>query len=214
MNKLTEKAFENSLNGVFTLSDVLIWLGESKNSVRNIVKRAIASGEILHLRRGLYCLSSKYQRTGLSRNMLANLIYGPSYVSMETALAYYGWIPEAVHSVSSVSLNRAKEVETPVGYFDYVQVKQTTLLKGVRREVSTENPAVSFLIASPLKAIADYVASHHVDWLGVEPLEDSLRIDTDELESLTSGDFKELEGLYVSKRARNFLAGLRKELQK
>ena len=122
MNFLTEKVFQLSRTGIFTYSDVLVWLGEGRNSVRGIVKRAIAAGEILHIRRGLYCLAPKYRKQDISRNVIANLIYGPSYVSMEAALAVHGWIPEAVHTVVSVSAGWAKSFETPLGYFDYVQV--------------------------------------------------------------------------------------------
>ena len=212
MNLLTEKAFEFSRTGIFAYSDVLVWLGEGRNSVRGLVKRAIAAGEIIHIRRGLYCLAPKYRRQGISCNVIANLIYGPSYVSMESALSVHGWIPEAVHSVVSVSLGRAKSFETPMGYFDYVQIAQRPLMAAVER--IRDGSFASFLVAKPLKAIADYVAARGMDWRGVEPLEESLRIERDDLSSLTTDDFEELEGVYKSLRARRFLAGLRKELGK
>ena len=212
MNSLTEKAFELSQTGIFTYSDVLVWLGEGRNSVRGLVKRAIAAEEIIHIRRGLYCLAPKYCRYGICRDVIANLIYGPSYVSMETALAIHGWIPEAVHSVMSVSSGRAKSFETPLGYFDYVQVGQRPLLAAVER--IQDGPYTYFLVAKPLKAIADYVAARGMDWRGTEPLEESLRIERDNLDTLTPEDFNELEGVYKSRKARNFLEGLRKELGK
>ncbi len=212
MNFLTEKAFELSRTGIFTYSDVLVCLGEGRNSVRGLVKRAIAAGEILHIRRGLYCLASKYRKQDISRNVIANLIYGPSYVSMEAALAVHGWIPEAVHSVVSVSSGRAKSFETPLGYFDYVQVGQRPLFSAVERV--SDGASASFLVAKPLKAIADYVAARGMDWCGAEPLEESLRIERDNLDALTAEDFNELEGVYKSRKARNFLDGLRKELGK
>lgn len=213
MNLLAEKAFEFSLTGIFSYSDVLVWLGEQRNSVRGLVKRAIGAGEIIHIRRGLYCLSPKYNRYGISRNVLANLVYGPSYISMETALSIHGWIPEAVHSVVSVSLGRAKTFETPVGYFDYVQIAQTPLFAGVER-MEGETSAQAFLVAKPLKAIADYVASHGMDWQDSDPLEESLRIDPESIGGLTTADFDELDGVYKSRRARRFLSGLRRELGK
>lgn len=213
MNLLAEKAFEFSRTGIFSYSDVLVWLGEQRNSVRGLVKRAIGAGEIIHIRRGLYCLSPKYNRYGISRNVLANLVYGPSYISMETALSIHGWIPEAVHSVVSVSLGRAKTFETPVGYFDYVQIAQTPLFAGVER-MEGESSAQAFLVAKPLKALADYVASHGMDWQDSAPLEESLRIDPESIGGLTTADFDELDGVYKSRRARRFLSGLRRELGK
>ena len=212
MNLLTEKAFELSRTGIFTYSDVLVWLGEGRNSVRGLVKRAIASGEIIHIRRGLYCLAPKYRRHSISRNVIANILYGPSYVSMETALAVHGWIPEAVHSVVSVSSGRAKSFETPLGYFDYMQVGQRPLLAAVER--MQDESSACFLVAKPLKAIADYIASRGMDWSGAEPLEESLRIERGNLDSLTSEDFNELDGVYKSRKARNFLDGLKRELGK
>lgn len=213
MKKLTEKAFEFSKTGLFTYVDVLVWLDGSRDSVNGIVKRAILSGEILHMHRGLYCLAGKYNRHILDRNSFANLIYGPSYISMETALSIHGWIPEAVHSVISVSQGRAKTFETPLGVFDYVQVKQRPLYSGVER-METGDKELTFFVAKPLKALADYVASRRLDWTGVAPLEESLRIEAESLDELKSADFDELDGVYKSLRARRFLNGLRKELGK
>jgi len=201
------------MTGVFSYIDVLMWFDGSRNSVNGIVKRAIASGEILHIHRGVYCLAGKYNRHVLDRNVFANLIYGPSYISMETALSIHGWIPEAVHSVISVSRNRAKSFETPLGVFDYMQVKQRPLFSGVER-METGEKALTYFVAKPLKALADYVASHRKDWTGMEPLEESLRIEPESLGDLKSSDFDELEGVYKSRRARRFLEGLRVELGK
>lgn len=211
MNFLTEKAFSLSKTGIFSYSDVLVWLGENRNSVKGLVNRAITANEILHVRRGLYCLAPKYAKFGISRNVLANLIYGPSYLSMESALSVHGWIPEAVHSTISVSSGRAKTFKTPLGFFDYVQIGQHPLFAAVesRRDNAAQPP---YLVAKPLKALADYVVSHGLDWTGAEPLIDSLRIDEDCLAQLGAGDFDELDGVYRSRRARNFLDGLRKEL--
>ena len=214
MNLLAEKAREFAPAGVFAYSDALIWLGGTRNSVRCKVMRAIDAGDILPIRRGLYCLTKRHHPVGVSRNLLANLIYGPSYISMETALTFHGWIPEAVHSVSSISLDRARSFETPFGYFDYVQVRQTPLLAGVERIVDDQPERGSFYMAKPLKALADYVASHGLDWTGAVPLVESLRIDEDNLETLRKRDFDELDGVYKSARARKFLSGLRKELGK
>ena len=213
MNTLTEKAFEQSRTGIFTHTELLVWYGDKRNVIKGLVKRAIASGEVLHIRRGLYCLAGKYNRYGISRNVFANLIYGPSYISMETALAEYGWIPEAVHSVTSVSMRRAKVFETPLGYYDYVQVKQYPLYCGVERRINEAN-GVPFFLAKPLKAIVDYVVSRRLDWTGRKPLEESLRIDPENIDSLMSAEFDELDGLYKSRRARRFLSGLREELGK
>lgn len=83
MNLLVEKAREFARTGVFTYSDALIWLGGTRNSVRCKIMRAAQTGDILLIRRGLYCLSRRHNPAGVSRNLLANLIYGPSYAARE-----------------------------------------------------------------------------------------------------------------------------------
>jgi len=214
MNLLAEKAQEYSRTGVFAYCDALVWLGGTRNSVRCRIMRAIDSGDILPIRRGLYCLAPRANRRAVSRNLLANLIYGPSYISLESALSFHGWIPEAVHSVASVSLGRAKTVETPLGYFDYIQIKQTPLLAGVERIVGTDGAQGSFYMAKPLKALADVVAFRGFDWQGLRPVMECLRVEEDSLGIIESADFEELDGVYKSARARRFLAGLRKDLGK
>ena len=63
------------------------------------------------------------------------------------------------------------------------------------------------------QALADMVASRGLDWSGCRPLIESMRIEPDDLETLTAEDFESLEGAYYSKRARRFLSGLRKDLE-
>ena len=66
-------------------------------------KRLEYDGDIIRLKKGLYVASPLTSRLKLSPFLLANHIYGPSYVSMQTALRYYGLIPEAVYSVQSMT---------------------------------------------------------------------------------------------------------------
>ena len=141
----------------------------------------------------------------------ANLIYGPSYVSLESALSYHGWIPEAVHNCTSVTSGRPRHFDTPHGRFSYVRIKQTPLMAGVLCEQATGG---TFLVATPLKALADIVAARGLDWGDSGPLVSSLRIDSEDIDGLTSEDFDMLDGVYYSRRVRTFLAGLRKELCK
>ena len=70
-----------------------------------------------------------------------------------------------------------------------------------------------FLIADPLKALADYVYTHWCDWAGVDPLLGSLRIDEGDLADLTAESFDRIDGVHRSSRVRCFLNGLRKDLK-
>jgi hypothetical protein len=85
---------------------------------------------------------------------LANKIYGPSYVSFETALAHHGLIPERTETVTSASMgkNKSKLFQTPLGAFSYRSVPSAVFPYGVVRLGDENNP---FLIASPEKALCD-----------------------------------------------------------
>ena len=117
---------------------------------RGKIARMIHSGELIQLRRGLYATS---------RNMnplcFAASIYGPSYISFETALSYHGLIPEAVYEISSGTLNRPKEFETVFGRYRYHAVPEAVYYIGIERVTESGIP---FLIASPTKALCDRIA--------------------------------------------------------
>ena len=212
MNFLAEKAIGHTKTGIFTFGDVLTWLPHAtRAAVYAHVQRALKSGEVIQLRRGLYHLSTSVFPALVSTEMLANLIYGPSYVSLESALSYHGWIPEAVHNCTSVTSGRPRHFDTPHGRFSYVRIKQTPLMAGVLCEQATGG---TFLVATPLKALADIVAARGLDWGDSGPLVSSLRIESEDIDGLTPEDFDMLDGVYYSRRARTFLSGLRKELRK
>ena len=210
MNLLAEKALRLAPMGIFTFGDVVTWFSDSSRAaVYAQVQRALKTGEVIQIRRGLYHLSRDVFPRLVSVEVLSNLIYGPSYVSFESALSYHGWIPEAVRSCTCVTSLRPRSFETVHGIFTYTQIKQSPLMAGV---LNVDSGFGAFFIATPLKALADLVAARGLDWTDSHPLLESLRIEPDDLESLKSEDFEMLDGVYYSKRARNFLGGIRREL--
>lgn len=68
------------------------------------------------------------------------------------------------------------------------------------------------MIASPLKALADYVYFHKVDWASIDPIIKSLRIEEELMDELVQDNFDELEGYYTSVRVRRFLQGIKKDV--
>jgi hypothetical protein len=138
------------------------------------------------------------------------LIDGPSYLSFESALAYRGWIPEAVYSFASASLGRSREFETPFGVFSYKRVPQRNFYAGVER-VQLEREG-AFFLASPLKALSDLVYLNGWNWNSAKPVVESLRVEEENLSELKSEDFEEIAECYRSGRVRKFLVGLRKDL--
>ncbi|MEI6421867.1 MAG: hypothetical protein WCP55_06580 [Lentisphaerota bacterium] len=211
MNKLTEEIFKNAANGYFTSQDVSTLFPESEDKRYGLTKRAIAGGEIIHIRRGLYCLATKFQKKKINLHALAQHIYGPSYISLESALSWHGWIPEAVYTLTNVSSGRSKEFKTPLGAFSYNRVPQKIFYAGVER--LTDEAGDIFLMASPVKALADYVYVNKKDWAGLNPPVESLRIEQEEFESISLAELDALIENYTSLRVRKFLRGLRKELK-
>ncbi len=211
MQQLTEIAFEKANSGIFTRPEVACWVGGSPDRQFSLLKRAMQAGEVLRINRGLYCLAAKYLRHKIDPLVLAQRIFGPSYISLETALSYHNWIPEAVYSITSTSLDRSREFQTPLGHFSFTRVPQDTFFADVER-VENESAGGSFLLASPLKALADYVYVHKLDWNSARPVVESLRVDESSLASLTTDSFETLMDNYPSHRVRRFLRGLRKDL--
>jgi predicted transcriptional regulator of viral defense system len=210
VNKLTENFFEASA-GVFTQADAAIAIDGSDYSRHGLIKRAAAKGEILHIRRGLYLLAPKYQKNPVNIYSLAQLVYGPSYVSMETALNYHGWIPEAVYACTCASYKTAKEFETPIGIFRYKPVPQKIFYRGVeRREDETGNV---FFMASPAKALADYIYIHRLNWKKPVEAAESLRIEPEDVYSVKAYEISALLNNYTNIRVKLFLKNWLKDLQ-
>lgn len=212
MQTLTEIALEKADRGVFTRQEIDCWSPGSPDRQFSLVKRALAAGEVVRIHRGLYVLADRYLRNKVDPLALAQRIHGPSYISLETALSRHGWIPEAVYTITSASMDRAREFDTPLGRFSFTRVPQKVFYAAVERIQNDRGD--SFLLASPLKALADYVYVHKRDWASARPVVESLRVDESSLAGVTAKEFDELEGNYTSQRVRRFLKGLRKELGK
>jgi predicted transcriptional regulator of viral defense system len=180
-----------------------------------LVNKALKKGELIKIRRGLYVLSEKYRRKKLSQFFLASRIVPHSYISLESALSYYGWIPERVTTVTSIlAVGRTKQFTTPFGEFNFYQlpVNEYEFLTHVARvEEIKDEP---FLLASALRALADYVYIRKVDWQGVDYLTNSLRIDIEQLMKIKPSDFIQIKKIYRSKRVLHFLDTLKQELKK
>jgi len=210
MNRLVKAILENVPVPVFTTLEIASFVPGSADTRYALVKRAIASGDIIRIKRGLYTLSPLYRKGTLNPFSVSQMIVTLSYISLETALSNYGWIPEAVMSITGVTNRASSEFITPVGHFTYEKVPQETLFAGVER-VKDDSGNVWFQ-ATPLKALADYVYLYGHNWSSIQPLVESLRIDRESLNEITKADFIELEGNYTNRRVIDFLEGLKKEL--
>jgi predicted transcriptional regulator of viral defense system len=111
------------------------------------------SGELIRLKKGLFVVSSELSGQPVSRELIANHLYGPSYISLESALSFYKLIPERVHTTRSMTLKRARKFSTPVGNFDYITTEKGYYEIGLRQEIIDNRYA--FMVATPEKAVCD-----------------------------------------------------------
>lgn len=112
--------------------------------------------QIIRLKKGLYVCSPEVTGKILSTELIANHIYAPSYVSMSSALKFYGLIPEAVYVNQSMTLKHSKGFDTPLGRFEYTHICKEAFHIGV---TSIKREDYAFLIASPEKALCDLIAN-------------------------------------------------------
>lgn len=121
-----------------------------EKTARMFIARNVKSGLFVKLRNNFYLLKDNNQA---STYFIANKLYQPSYVSLETALAHYGIIPEVVYTITSVTSKPTREFVTPIWTFSYQRIKQE-VFTGYR---AMEFQGATVLFAEPEKALVDYL---------------------------------------------------------
>lgn len=116
------------------------------------ISALVKEGFLIRIKRGLYCLSPEECGRELDLQVIANTLHAPSYLSFESALAFYGLIPERVTEVMSACMKRGKRFQTSLGIFSYRSLPDDWFSIGVRSLPSGDG---SMLIASPEKALGD-----------------------------------------------------------
>lgn len=169
---------------------------------RDKIKRLLDAGDIVRVKKGLYVFGEAYRRAPVCRELLANLIYGPSCVSLDYALAWHGLTPERVSTVTSVTTGRSREFTTPFGVFSYNSLPDPRYAVGVLLQ---QDEGESFLLASPEKALVDKVWTDK-RFSGVAMAEyvayliDDLRIDPDRLVTLNRERLEVVRAAYNSRK--------------
>ena len=151
-----------------------------------------------------------YYSNSLSREYVANLIYGPSYVSLDYALSYHGLIPERVNTITSVTIGRSRSFHTPLGSFSYRMLKESRYALGAALESVGK---ATFLMATAEKALADKVwADKRIGGFNVADyaayLSDDLRIERETLRNLDSSRLRDIALTYNSVKINNLLGYL------
>ena len=214
MQTLTKQLTETGLGDRILTDQQLKRLVAGTDQRRHhLVNRAVKAGELLRLRRGLYVLADKLREHPVNPFAVAQMLVPGSYVSLETALAFHGWIPEAVYTTASIVPGRkTKEFRHErFGLFTFhpLAIQQGSFLELVLR---VEASSQSFLVAEPLRALMDLVCLRKVEWQGLAWIEQGLRVGTDVLNKITGAELRTLKDVYKHERMRNFISELERSL--
>lgn len=121
------------------------------------ISELVKSGELIPLKKGLYVPGEKTDLAGPEPFLIANHLWGPSYISFESAMSYWGLIPERVYEVSSATMKLSRKFKTPKGRFSYRYLPSPYYSFGIN---SVElSPGQVALVATPEKALCDKIAT-------------------------------------------------------
>ena len=194
MSALSEQMMGSNLaERVFNERQLRELLGDSDARRYALVNRALKDGSLIRLKRATYMLGQSSRSEAVHPFAVAQAFLPGSYISFETALAYHGWIPEAVFATASVSPGRKTiTYDTPsLGQFSFhpLALREYQFLTNVDRVKFSKLAA---FVAQPLRALIDLVALRKEHWSGLDWLTTGMRIDEDPLLSLKRKDFSAL----------------------
>lgn len=171
-----------------------------------LVNRALKDGSLLRVKRGTYVLGRDYRSEAVHPFVLAQSLVPGSYISFESALAWHGWIPEAVFTTASVSPHRKTLHYDTAGFgaFDFhpLAIADYQFLTAVDRVEMGKRVA---FVAQPLRALMDLVALRKESWSGMAWFIQGMRIEERDLASLGRKDFDKLASVYKHKAVNAFL---------
>lgn len=163
---------------------------EEYSNKRDAITRLLRQEKILRIKKGLYIFGADYRKGLVCKEALANQIYGPSYISFEYALAFYGMIPERVEVVTSATSARSRKFHTPIAAFFYRHLPIEKYKVGtILHQLDSSH---SILIATVEKALLDQVyTTRGISDIRAYLLED-LRIEEASLKTLSLASLREI----------------------
>lgn len=129
-------------------------LEKDRQAMRNQLTRWQERGLVLKLKRGVYVLNRDDRKVDPSRIFLANRIYGPSYVSLEFALSFYGLIPERATDLTCITTKKTARFRNEFGTFIYQHIKPDAF-RGFKS--AKDEAGLPVFIAEPEKAVVDFI---------------------------------------------------------
>lgn len=170
--------------GCFNIHQIHAWdAGFDRNNLFRWTKK----GLLLRLRAGYYTFPEYLHQPGFAQ-YVAGRIYRPSYISLHSALSFYGIIPESVVQITSVSSLKTAAFKNAFGDFSYRNVKEE-LMFGY--EPKTTADGRTFLLATPEKALLDllYLYPFYNDDVAMEDLRLDEAFMQDEWDAERTGDY-------------------------
>jgi hypothetical protein len=168
-------------------TQVLLGLLKDYNRPYDKIVEMVQKGYLVQIRKGLYMTSSLVSSKTPEPFLIANHLYGPSYVSLDSAMFYWGLIPERVYEITSVTNKQSKRFLTQKVTYSFTYLPMPYYAVGIQSLALTEKQIV--MIASPEKCICDKI----ITTAGVNLrskkqamnfLVDDLRIEKDSLRKL------------------------------
>jgi predicted transcriptional regulator of viral defense system len=138
---------------VFSAS--LLQTGEvSRKELSVQLSRWVKAGRLIQLRRGVYAIAQPYRQNEPHPFLVANALRKNSYVSLQSALAFHGLIPEYVPVCTSVTTGRSEQLETALGIYAYRRISPDYFFGFGQQEVA---PVQGAFVAVAEKALLDLV---------------------------------------------------------
>ena len=172
------------------LMDLLQGYRRPYDKINELVNQKV----LVQVKRGVFIPGPEARVPAPETMLLANHLWGPSYVSSDSALSYWGMIPERVYETLSMTTNLAKMYKTPVGRFRYIRLPLPYFSFGIQRvELAAKQMA---LIAGKEKSLCDkIITTQRLKLRSVkqtrEYLMQDLRISRDALRELNTGVINE-----------------------
>ena len=176
--------------------DMLLYEYRDYSNIYNKIVYEEKHNNLIKLKRGLYETNKDADPFTIS-----NVLLSPSYISFETALAYYGMIPERVYAIKSATFkkNKKKEYKNDFGLFLYQDVNSNAYPYDIDQ---IEIDGIKVMIASKEKALLDLlsvISPRNNKKELVDLLFDDLRIDEVMFDNLDNDKIIKLCDLYPSK---------------
>lgn len=130
---------------VFTTQEFINIFGISRSVASVKLTRYKQAGYLISPRRSVYYLAGEVE----DKYKIANKVYTPSYISLDSALSKYDLIPETVYTITSVTTKATREFSDDQTIYRYYRIKKEAFI-GYRKEGDT-------LIADPEKTVVDYL---------------------------------------------------------